>query len=397
MSAIHFSQRTKAAIIWAGIALGMAFLYLVWPIVTPFIWAAMTAYILNALVTLGVRRVGGPRPLWAVLIYFGLVIAIIWGVTALVPRLAEQIRQISNEMPAYAKQVAEVLQNSNIDLGRGRVTEAQITEAAQRGLNEVLGGLGARAPELARSIFEGLLHLLIYLIATFSILLGIPRTASNFRSLFSPAVLEELDPWFARVNHTLISYLRGQLFLVGVVSVATYIGLSLLGVQFALALAIMSGLVETIPYIGPYAAGGIAVLVALTQLEPNNFGWSPVGLGVAVAILYTVIRQTEDNVVMPFVIGRTVELNPLTVLFVVLAGASVAGVLGLLIAVPVAATIKIVAEFVWEKIQEPSQPDVVVEVEPPDAAPDAPGSVRLEATPAPKGSGRADSPARDPA
>jgi len=357
MSVIHFSARTKVALIWGGALLLLAFLYLVGSIVTPFIWAAVTAYILNALVRVAHGRIGGPRPLWVVLIYFGLVIGLIWALTGVVPLLGMQVRQIVGEVPNYVRQVTVFLQANNINLGGGRVTEAQITETTRRGLSDAMGLMGSRAPELARNLFEGLLHILIYLLATFFILLGAPKTVSNFRSLFSPPVLDELDPWFKRINHTLISYLRGQLLLVAVVSIATYIGLSILGVQFALALAIMSGLVETIPYLGPYAAGAIAVLVGLTQTQPNHFGWPPLMLGAAVAILYTVIRQTEDNLVMPVVIGRTVELHPLTVLFMVLAGASVAGVLGLLIAVPVAATVKIIAEFLWLKIQEPHPPE----------------------------------------
>ncbi len=360
MSVIHFSSRTKAALIGGGVLLAVAFLYLVGSIVTPFIWAAVTAYILNALVRVAHGRIGGPRPLWVVLIYFGLVIGLIWALTGVVPLLAQQVRQIVGEVPNYVRQVTEFLQANNINLGGGRVTEAQITDTTRRALSDTMGLLGTRAPELARNLFEGLLHVLIYLLATFFILLGAPKTVSNFRSLFSPPVLDELDPWFKRINHTLISYLRGQLLLVGVVSVATYIGLSILGVQFALALAIMSGLVETIPYLGPYAAGAIAVLVGLTQTQPNHFGWPPLMLGAAVAILYTIIRQTEDNLVMPVVIGRTVELHPLTVLFMVLAGASVAGVLGLLIAVPVAATVKIIVEFIWLKIQEPTLPEEAV-------------------------------------
>ncbi len=367
MSAIHFTSRTKVALIWGSVLLTLAFLYLVGPIVTPFIWAAVTAYILNALVRVAQRRIGGPRPLWVVLIYFGLVLGLIWALTGVVPLLFAQVRQIIGEVPNYVRQVTEFLQANNINPGGGRVTDVQITETTRRALNDAMGLVGTRAPELARNLFDGLLHILIYLLATFFLLLGAPKTVRNVRGLFAPAVLEELDPWFKRINHTLISYLRGQLLLVAVVSIATYTGLSILGVQFALALAIMSGLVETIPYLGPYAAGAVAVLVALTQHQPNHFGWSSLMLGAAVAILYTVIRQTEDNVVMPVVIGRTVELHPLTVLFVVLAGASLAGVLGLLIAVPVAATVKIIAEFLWLKIQEPSPPteDVTVEAAPP--------------------------------
>lgn len=353
MTAIHFSSRTKTWLVWGMVLLALAFLYCVRPIVTPFIWAFVTAYILNAAVVFAMRRAGGPRWAWATLIYFGLVAGLIWLITAVAPVLVMQVQALANEVPNYLHQFELFTQNNNLPFGMSHWSARELSAGIDRTLNEFAGGLGARAPELARDAFDVLLKLLLYLIATFSMLLQADRFTRSVRRLFSTAVLTELDPWFKRINSTLGAYLRGQALLIAIVSTATFIGLELLGVRFALALAIMSGLVETIPYLGPYAAGAIAVLVAMTQTQPNNFGWPPLMLGLAVAILYTVIRQAEDYLVVPFVIGRTVELPPLLVLFVVLAGASIAGILGLLLAVPVAGVVKIVLEYLWQKIKEP--------------------------------------------
>src|SRR5206468_2908272 len=134
-------------------------------------------------------------------------------------------------------------------------------------------------------------------------------------------------------------------------SVTTFIGLSLLQVRYAPLLAIFTGLVETMPFIGPYIAGATSVLVALTQ-GSAPFGWTNVGLGIAVAAMYTALRQLEDNFVMPFLIGRLVHLHPLVVIFSVLSGAALGGILGLLLAVPVAATVKIVATYLYGKLSE---------------------------------------------
>ena len=190
-------------------------------------------------------------------------------------------------------------------------------------MNDFLGGLSARAPELVRDLVDSLLKLLIYLIATFFTLMQAEKMVANIRALFPSDVLQELDPWFRRITTTLGAYLRGQVLLIAIVSTATFIGLTILGVRFPLALAIMSGIVETIPYLAPMRRAPIATLVALTQIEPNNFGWAPLMLGAAVAVMYTIIRQIEDNLIMPLVIGRTVELHPLTVIFAVLAGSHV--------------------------------------------------------------------------
>jgi hypothetical protein len=134
-------------------------------------------------------------------------------------------------------------------------------------------------------------------------------------------------------------------------SVASFIALTILDVRFAPLLAIFTGLVEILPFVGPYIAGGVAVLVALTQ-GGNAYGWSPMALAIAVALTYTVLRQVEDNFVMPLVVGKLVRLHPLVVIFSVLAGASLMGILGLLLAVPIAATLKIVAIYLYRKFNE---------------------------------------------
>ena len=351
MTAIHFSRRAKVLLIWGGIAVALGLAWLLSSIITPFIWALLTAFILNTLVTWLTRRLGGPRRLWVVVVYFGLVALVAWGLVSVVPVLVAQIRQILAEIPNYTDQIESFLRG--VQLGDLPFTAPDIEAALRRGAEQLLGALGTRAPELALLIFERLLKVLLYLVATFYLLLQADRVVQNVRALFPQDVLDELDPWIRRVVTTMGAYLRGQVLLVMIISTATFVGLSILGVRFALVLAIMSGLVVTIPYLGPYAAGAVAVIVAMTQTQPNNFGWPPLVLGAAVAILYTVIRQLEDNLVMPFVIGRTVELHPLTVIFVVLAGASLAGILGLLIAVPAAATLKIILEYLWQKVREP--------------------------------------------
>ncbi|MGI8587863.1 MAG: AI-2E family transporter [Chloroflexia bacterium] len=369
METIHFTARTKIVLIWAGIGLALVFLYSVGSIVTPFIWAFVTAFILNALVGFAVRRIGGPRALWVVLIYFGLLAALAWGLTVMVPVMGRQAHQLANDVPLYTQQVENFIRSNNLRIGDIRISTPQMGDAIRQAADNFISGLRTQVPQLVRDLADRLLKLLLYLIATFYFLLQADKIVSNFRGMFSPGVLTELDPWFKRINSTLGAYLRGQALLIVLISTATFVGLQILGVRFPLVLGIMSGLVETIPYIGPYAAGAVATLVALTQPETNTFSLQPLMLGVAVALMYTVIRQVEDNLIMPFVIGRTVELHPLTVLFVVLAGASLAGILGLLLAVPAAATLKIIIEFLWKKIREPDRPEEVVEVE---AAPDGP-------------------------
>src|SRR5207237_2192440 len=150
----------------------------------------------------------------------------------------------------------------------------------------------------------------------------------------------ELLPLGEQVSILLSRYVRGQLLLVAIMSTATTIGLTLFGVPFSLLLGLLTGVLEVIPIIGPITAGAIACLVALGN--PNPFGWSQLVYVGAIAAMYTILRHAEDYFVIPLVIGRIVRLHPAVVIFSLLSGGAVFGLIGVVLAVPVAATARLV-------------------------------------------------------
>jgi predicted PurR-regulated permease PerM len=112
----------------------------------------------------------------------------------------------------------------------------------------------------------------------------------------------------------------------------------------------MTGVLEVIPIIGPITAGAVASLVALGN--PNPFGWSQLVYVAAIAIMYTVMRHAEDYFVIPLVIGRIVRLHPALVIFALLSGGAVFGLIGVILAVPVAATLRLVLIYVSAKLRD---------------------------------------------
>jgi predicted PurR-regulated permease PerM len=133
-------------------------------------------------------------------------------------------------------------------------------------------------------------------------------------------------------------------------STATFIGLSILQVPFVLLLAVMTGVLEVIPIVGPITAGAIACLVALGH--PAPWGLSQIWYVAIVAVMYTVLRHAEDYFVIPLVIGRIVKLHPAVVIFSLLTGGALYGLLGVLVAVPVAATLRLVLIYVGAKLRD---------------------------------------------
>jgi hypothetical protein len=162
-----------------------------------------------------------------------------------------------------------------------------------------------------------------------------------------------------RVDTVLGAYIKGQFLLIGIMSVASFVVLEILQVHYSVALAIMVGVLELIPFVGPYLAIGICSAVAFFQ-DTHAFGLPPVVVVIILIVALFILRQLEDYVVIPNVIGRIVELPPLLVIFSVVAGAALLGPMGLLLAVPVVATLKIIVGYLYYKIVDADREKIVL-------------------------------------
>jgi predicted PurR-regulated permease PerM len=363
----RWSSTTKRVVV---VLIALAALYMVYragDIVRPFVWAGVLAFVLLPLVGLLERRLSLPRTAAAAVVFLGLLAAIIGGGRLLVPLAVDQLRDLQRSLPTLAANAQNTLvqtadQIGLQDLNAIIVNFAGVSELAQmvaRGAVPFIVGLG-----------HFLLELLVFLIATFFLLRDAPRLFQWFRRILPPSQRNELIPLFAQVNTVLGRYVRGQMFLIGVMSTVTFIGLSILQVPFVLLLAIMTGVLEVIPIVGPITAGAIACLVALGH--PAPWGLSQIWYVAMVAVMYTVLRHAEDYFVIPLVIGRIVRLHPAVVIFSLLTGGALYGLLGVLIAVPVAATLRLVLIYVGAKLRDEDPfPQLEQELEVPHPAPPA--------------------------
>src|SRR3989449_8830576 len=270
-----------------------------------------------------------PRTIAALIVFIALVAVIIGGGRILVPLTVDQVRDLQRSLPTLVANAQNTLAETADQLGLENLGElivnfAGITDFSQmvaRGAVPFIVGLG-----------HFLLELLVFLIATFFLLRDAPRLFQWFRRILPASQRNELIPLFAQVNTLLGRYVRGQMFLIGVMSTVTFVGLSILQVPFALLLALMTGVLEVIPIVGPITAGAIACLVALGH--PAPWGLSQIWYVAIVAAMYTVLRHAEDYFVIPLVIGRIVKLHPAIVIFSLLTGGALYGLLGVLVAVP---------------------------------------------------------------
>lgn len=344
----QWSPVTKRMVVLLLLAVAVFVIYRAGDIVRPFIWAAVLSYVLLPLVRLLEVRLHS-RSAAAAIVFLGLLALIVSGGRLLVPLAVAQMTTFQRSLPELIANA----QNTLVEL---------LNQLGMEDLQPIVFGPVATAPvdftrsaaNLAVPFIVGLGHFLleflIFLIATFFLLRDWPRLITWIGRLAPRRYRHELVPLGQQVNVLLGRYVRGQLVLIVIMWVATTIALTAFGVPFSFLLGFMTGVLEIIPIIGPITAGAIASLVALGH--PNPFGWSQILYVAAIAIMYTVLRHAEDYFVIPLVIGRIVRLHPAVVIFALLGGGALFGLIGVLLAVPVAATLRLVLIYVSAKLRD---------------------------------------------
>ena len=366
----RWSSTTKRVVIALFAVAALYIVYRAGDIVRPFVWAGVLAFVLLPVVGLLERRLSLPRTVAAAIVFLGLLAAIIGGARILVPLALDQLRDLQRTLPTLVANAQNTLTETADQVGLEDL-DALIVNFA--GVGDLTQMVARGAVPFIVGIGHFLLELLVFLIATFFLLRDAPRLFQWFRRILPASQRNELIPLFAQVNTLLGRYVRGQMFLIAVMSVATFIGLSILQVPFVLLLAIMTGVLEVIPIVGPITAGAIACLVALGH--PAPWGLSQIGYVAIVAVMYTVLRHAEDYFVIPLVIGRIVKLHPAVVIFALLTGGALYGLLGVLVAVPVAATLRLVLIYLGAKLRDEDPfPQLEQELEVPHPA--APAATR---------------------
>ena len=349
MNATRWSPSLKRATIAVLLIAALFLIYRAGDIVRPFLWAAIVGYILLPVVRILEERLGGRRGLAAAIVFVGVLVFIFGGLRFMAPLAVAQMQTFQRTLPTLVANAQNTLAETLDQLG------------AEDLVPIVFGPISTAPVEFTRSVAtlavpfivgfsHFVLEFLVFLIGLFFFLRDFPRLINWLKRQIPPASRHELLPLGDQVSLLLGRYVRGQLILVAIMWIVTTVGLTLFGVPFSLLLGLMTGVLEVIPIIGPITAGAIASLVALGN--PNPFGWSQLLYVAAIAIMYTILRHAEDYFVIPLVIGRIVQLHPALVIFSLLSGGAVFGLIGVILAVPVAATLRLVLIYVSAKLRD---------------------------------------------
>jgi predicted PurR-regulated permease PerM len=284
-----------------------------------------------------------PRLLGIFLLYLTVLGLVIFLVSLVIPVISEDIGQLAQNIPVLLERISGTLEVAEDSGSRfyDVIAEVQnildtlavsLQQSSQLGFSLVVG------------LFGGIISFLSIILISFylSVMKG---GIDSFLKAITPKKYEAyvVDLW-ERTENKLGKWLQGQLLLALIIGLAVYIGLSLLDVKFALIFALIAMVLELVPNVGPVIAAIPAVAIAFLQ--------SP-ALGLWVILLYVAIQQAENHILVPLVLGKTVGLNPVVVVIALLAGAKLGGVVGLVLAVPVAAIIvEIIDDIARKKVGE---------------------------------------------
>ena len=321
----------------------------------------------------------------AILIVYVLIFLVFGGVLSLiVPPVVNGATGLSQDIPGYVTDLRDSKTIRDFD-DKYDVT-SKLREEAQK-LPDKLGDAAGALQGIAVGVANAAFQLLTILTMTFFLLLSGRRMVSFLITRFGRHREERLHDVAERIYKSTSGYVAGALTITSINGILTFIVLTLLGVPFAVPLAVMMAFFGLIPLVGATIGGVLILIVTLF----NGFPSATIIYG-AFLVLY---QQVENNVLQPFIFKRTVNVPPLAVIVAILAGSSVLGIVGALVAIPIAAALQIVfREWFADKTTVSGSVILPDDLPPPDAPGSGPGDPPVPPPPSPLAPASPSSPRR---
>ncbi len=408
-----WSPETKRYVLSLMLIVTVGLLYLARGVLPLIMWAALIAFLLNPLVNL-LTRIYIPRLLATLIVYLLFLTSLVVVPALTVPLIIQQIMALPLDPQVWAQAFYNWFLGVLQDYIQGSVLGfpydlrpylglwlewfqsgqwiysipnlGQIVAALQGTLStatSILLGATGFAGALVFQVLAGIFAFFLTMLYTFYLLLVAPRLRIGLYELFPEEYHEEIAYLIDQISRTWRRYLRGQVFLCFVIFAMTWVGLTIIGMPGAFTLAVIAGVLEIVPNLGPVLATVPAVIAALiqgsTRFSVPNWEFALITLG-----LYTLIQQLENNLLVPRIVGSAVNVHPFLVLIGIVVGAQTFGVLGALLAAPILATLRILAHYAHAHLlDKPPYPELMPAPPPEPVQPSVPPPEKAEAVSSP--------------
>ncbi len=318
-------RRTRVEISYKTIVFTAIFIFSLWllfEIRSVLLAIFISLIIMSALnpVVTAMEKIKIPRRISILILFLGIFVIFSGIIASIIPPLISQTGSLVNQTPIIAQKLG-------------------IPTIDQRVISDQLGSLPGNVARVAINTFSNIIGAFTLFVLSFYLLAERKYIHRHLVFFFGNQKVEnEIEQFIDKLEHQIGGWVRGQLTLMLLIGVLTYIGLLLLKVNFALPLAILAGLFEIIPGIGPTLSMVPAVLIATSS--------SPI-TAVATIAMYFLIQQFENNIIVPKVMQKAVGVRPLIVIISLMIGFQLAGTLGVILAVPTFLVIRLILQEVY--------------------------------------------------
>jgi len=349
----HWSASTKRTVTVIILVLLALVIYRFRDVIPPLIIALLLSFILDPIVDFLSHRFRLSRGLSTGLVFLVLIVGMLGAVAApvtAVPSLQRAVLSVQidfirviNDIGIFLEQPVEVWEYS-LDL-------SDLYQELSAMLRSFVASVAQGTLDIAFSIASGAFWLIVILITSFYLVKDADRFIEQLDNLAPPGYRDDFVHLRREITDVWSAFLRGQLLLSLTMAIITTAICMIIGLPYAVALGLLAGVTEFVPNLGPIIALIPAVLLALFQgssyLPLSNFWFAVLVVGV-----YVVIQQIEGNLLVPRILGRSLNLHPLVVLIAVIIGGNLAGILGMLLAAPVLATLRVVGRYVFCRLYD---------------------------------------------
>jgi predicted PurR-regulated permease PerM len=358
------SRRIVAALVMGGLVLATGWgLWAIRPVLAPFLMALAIAYLIAPLVGALARR--GMNRGWAIVAVYAVLMALgALAVGKLIPQAVVQSRTLAEAIPAYslrARDLVNGLQQRVRNMGAPPelrdVLDRSITNLEQRSVEALGHVLSIKTLQRAAGLLGSLL---LAPFLTFYLLKDIERFKERFVLSLPRRYRHEILGLLRALDRVLAGFVRGQVLLALAVGSLAAAATAFLGFRYFLLLGIWAGMTEFIPYVGP-VLGAIPAILAALSISPM--------LALETAVAFALIQQLENAVLSPRIMGESVGLHPLAVMFSVLAGGYLFGAVGMILALPVAGVLRVLWAFLVARLTDVALPSLAAPAFRPEPGP----------------------------
>ena len=313
-------------------------------VISPIFIGFIIAWLFDPLVS-KLQKKNIPRVLGTILVYILLIGALVLIGCLFVPMLISQVKDFVKEAPRIFDEISNFVMNFLNNFGIGEFTDI---DELQTNIVDYISDfgleIGSNIPEylfsVGKSIVSGGLNFILGLMIGFYLLFDFEKANKTIQSLIPASWKDGYNELTNRVNTSLRSYIQGVLLVMLLVFVTQTIGLTLAGMPSPIVFALFCAITDVIPYFGPYIGAIPAIIVGFTV--------SPV-TGICVIISILVVQLLENNFYQPIIMGHTMKLHPVTIMLGLLIFGHFFGILGMVVATPCIACIKVIVVFILEK------------------------------------------------